>query len=178
MARAASVDTIEKFRFSVELEPLDGSPISRAGFMTATLPTESNGEITYREGNYRDAMEKSPGITSYSDVELGRGVTTDQDFYNWVELQKKHSATVRPSGDSDYTSSDERPSDDASNDFRRTIRITLLDREGNGVKRWTCYNCHVSEFTPGDGLDASAEEKLMTSLSLRIEGYEEEDLTA
>lgn len=178
MARAASVDTIEKFRFQVELEPLDGSPISRAGFMTASLPSESNGEITYREGNYRDSHEKTPGLTVYNNVELGRGVTNDQDFYNWAELHKKHSPTVRPSGDAGYTASDERPSDDAQNDFRRTIRITLLDREGNGVKRWTCYNCHVADFVPGDGLDANAEEKLMTSLTLRIEGYDEEDLTA
>ena len=178
MARAASVDSIEKFRFQVELEPLDGSPITRAGFATVSLPSESNGEVLYREGNYRDTHEKSPGLTVYSDIELGRGATSSQDFYNWASTIKKHSPTVRPSGDAGYTSSDERPSDDASNDFRRVLRITLLDREGNGVKRWTCYNCHVSDFTPGDGLDANAEEKLMESLTVRIEGYEEEDLTA
>lgn len=174
MARAASVDSIEKFRFQIELDALDGSPITRAGFTTVTIPSEGNGEIQYREGNYRDSHEKSPGLTTYNDIEFSRGVTNSQDFYNWISTIKKHSSTVRPSGDADYTASDERPSDDAKNEFRRRITITLLDREGNGVKRWTCHNCHVADFTPGDGLDANAEEKLMESATVRIEGYEED----
>lgn len=173
MARSANFDPVDKFRFQVELSALDGSTISRAGFASCSLPSESSGEITYREGNYRDAMEKSPGLTSYSDVTLSRGVTTDQDFYEWCELHKKHSATIRSSGDSAYTAGDERPSDDASNSFRREITITVLDREGKAVKQWKCYNCHVSEFVPGDSLDSTSEEKLMTSLTLRIEGYDE-----
>jgi phage tail-like protein len=176
MARSAQVDPFEKLRFTVELEGLDGAPVTRAGFMTCSLPSESNGEILYREGNYRDSHEKSPGLTVYSDISLSRGVTTDQDFYAWVSKQKAHSATVRPSGDAAYTANDARPSDDSSNLFRRTVRITLLDREGVAVKRWTCYNCHVSEFVPGDGLDSNAEEKVMSSVTLRIEGYDEEVL--
>lgn len=176
MARSSAFDPVEKFRFQVELEAIDGSDFSRAGFQSASLPSEASGEITYREGNYRDSMEKSPGLTSYSDITLSRGVTLDQDFYQWVELHKKHNPTVRPSGDSDYTALDERPSDDASNAIRRQMTITVLDREGQPYKRWTCYNCHVSEFVPGDGLDAGAEEKLMASLTIRIEGYTEEAL--
>jgi len=173
MARSASFDPVDKFRFTVELSALEGSDISRAGFSSCSLPSESSGEISYREGNFRDTMEKSPGLTSYSDITLSRGVTSDQDFYKWCETHKKHSATVRPSGDSQFTAKDERPSDDAKNSIRREVTITVLDREGKAVKTWKCYNCHVSEFTPGDSLDSTSEEKLMTSLTLRIEGYEE-----
>lgn len=173
MARSASVDPIDKFRFLVEMDSLNGSPISRAGFTSCSLPTESNGEISYREGHYRDSHEKSSGLTSYSDISLSRGVTTDQDFYQWLELQKKHSATVRPSGDAAYGAGDKRPEDDASNDYRRMLTISVLDREGQVTKQWKIYNAHVAEFVPGDSLDASSEEKLMTSLTLRHEGYEE-----
>ena len=173
MARSGQADPIDKFRFTVELSPLDGATTSRAGFMTCDLPSEETGEITYREGNYRDSVEKTPGLTSYSDISLSRGVTRDADFYSWVEIQKKHSATVRPAGDGEYTANDERPSDDANADYRRTVTITALDREGNPAKRWECYNVHVAGFEPGDSLDANAEEKLMTSLTLRMEGYKE-----
>lgn len=173
MARSGQVDPIDKMRFDVRFSSLDGTQESRAGFMTCDLPSEEFGEITYREGNYRDSVEKTPGLASYSDISLSRGVTRDQDFYSWVDKQKKHSATVRPSGDADFTANDERPSDDASNDIRRTVTITALDREGQPAKRWECYNVHVASFEPGDNLDANAEEKLMTSLTLRIEGYKE-----
>jgi len=176
MARSAIFDPIEKFRFTVEFSALDGSSLSRAGFTTCSLPSESNGEVTYREGNYRDSVEKSTGLTTYSDISLSRGVTRDQDFYAWAELHKKHAPSVRSAGDGSFTANDQRPSDDARNDYRREITITALDREGLPTKRWKCYNCHVAEFVPGDNLDASAEEKLMTSLTIRIEGYEEIDI--
>jgi len=166
MARSASVDPIDKFRFSV-----DFGGLSRAGFTSCSLPSESNGEIQYREGNYRDTHEKSPGLTSYSDISLSRGVTTDQDLYIWAEQIKTHNATVRPSGDAAFGAADKRPEGEASNDIRREITITLLDREGKGIKQWVLYNAHLSEFNPGDGLDANAEEKLINSITLRHEGY-------
>jgi len=173
MARSASVDPIEKFRFNVEFSSLTGAGVSRAGFTSCSLPTESNGEIQYREGNYNDTHEKSPGLTSYSDISLSRGVTLDQDLYQWAELIKKHSAKVRPSGDSAFTAADKRIEGEASNDFRREVTITLLDREGKAVKQWTIYNAHLAEFNPGDGLDANAEEKLINSMTLRHEGFVE-----
>lgn len=168
MARSASVDPLSKFRFSVSFGGL-----TRAGFTSCSLPTESNGEIQYREGNYRDTHEKSPGLTSYSDISLSRGVTTDQDLYLWADQIKTHNATVRPSGDAGYGAGDERPEGEASNNFRREVTITLLDREGQGVKQWIIYNAHLAEFNPGDGLDANAEEKLINSMTLRHEGFKE-----
>jgi len=176
MARSAAFDPLENFRFQVSLNDSAGQPtLTRSGFSTCTPPSEATGEITYREGQYRDAMEKSAGLTTYNNVTLGRGVTQDQDFYSWVEQHKKHAANVRGS-DGAFTANDVRPSDDASNSYRRTLVITVLNRESQAVKRWTLYNCHVASFTPGDSLDANSEAKLMTSLELRYESYEEEVL--
>lgn len=176
MARSAAFDPLENFRFQVSLLDAAGQPtLSRTGFTTCTPPSEATGEITYREGQYRDAMEKSAGLTTYNNITLGRGVTADQDFYSWVEQHKKHASNVRGS-DGGFTASDSRPTDDASNNYRRTLVITVLDRESQPIKRWTVYNAHVASFTPGDSLDASSEAKLMTSLELRYEGYVEEVL--
>jgi phage tail-like protein len=172
MARSASVDPIEKFRFVVEFT--SGETVSRAGFMTCSIPTESRGSINYREGNYSDASEKSAGLTSYSDITLTRGVTKDSDFYQWAEVHKLHRAAVRGNAGGAYTADDKRPEGEASNAYRRDIKITLLDREGKAAKSWNVYNAFITEMVPGDGLDANAEEKLMESITLSIEGYQQE----
>jgi phage tail-like protein len=174
MARSAAFDPIEKFRFTVEF--ISGERVSRAGFMTCDVPSESRGVINYREGNYSDTSEKSAGLTTYPAITLTRGVTADQDFYIWAEAHKKHRAAVRGNEGTAYTANDKRPEDEASNSYRRDIQITLLDRESKPVKRWKVYNAFVTEFKPGDNLDANAEEKLMTSLVVEHEGYKEEPL--
>lgn len=175
MARSASFDPIENFRFAVSFLDNGVETLTKAGFSQCGLPTASTGEITYREGTYRDTMEKSAGLTSYGNVTLSRGVTQEQDFYNWLQQHKKSAANVRGS-DGAFTASDTRPSDDAQNNYRRTIVITVLGRDSQPVKRWTLYNAHIAEYTPGDNLDASSEAKLISSLTLRHEGFEEEIL--
>lgn len=174
MARSAIHDPLENFRYLVSFLGSDGQEtLTKAGFSQAGLPSASVGEITYREGTYRDTMEKSAGMTTYGDITLSRGVTSEQDFYNWLQQHKKSAANVRGS-DGAYTAADTRPTDDAQNEYRRTIIITVLGRDSEPVKRWTIYNAHIAEYVPGDGLDATAEAKLISSLTLRHEGFEEE----
>ena len=176
MARSAAFDPYDSFRFQVSFIGADGTEtLTKAGFSQCGLPTASIGEITYREGNYRDTSEKSAGLTTYGDVTLNRGVTEEQDFYNWLDQHKKASATVRGS-DGAYTLNDARPSDEAIDGYRREIVITLLGRDSQPVKRWRLYNAHIAEYTPGENLDATAESKLIASLTLRHEGFTEEIL--
>lgn len=176
MARSASFDPIENFRFLVSfLNDAGQETLTKAGFSQCGLPTASTGEIAYREGTYRDTMEKSSGLTSYGDVSLSRGVTSEQDFYSWLQQHKKSASNVRGS-DGAYTAADTRPTDDAQNNYRRTIVITVLGRDSQPVKKWTIYNAHISEYAPGDSLDASSEAKLISSLTLRHEGFDEEIL--
>lgn len=174
MARSAVWDPIDNFRYLVQFLGPDGQEtLTKTGFSQCGLPTASTGEITYREGTYRDTMEKSSGLTSYGDVTLSRGVTSEQDFYLWLQQHKKSAANVRGS-DGGFTAADTRPTDDAQNEYRRTIVITVLGRDSEPVKRWTLYNASIAEYVPGDGLDASAESKLISSLTLRHEGFDEE----
>lgn len=174
MARSASFDPIDNFRFLVEVLNTAGqNTLTKAGFSQCGLPTASTGEITYREGTYRDTMEKSAGLTTYGDVTLSRGVTTEQDFYNWLQQHKRSASNVRGS-DGPFTANDTRPTDETEADYRRTVVITVLGRDSLPVKRWTLYNAHIAEYVPGDTLDATAEAKLIASLTLRHEGFKEE----
>ena len=174
MARSAEYDVLDQFRFRVQFLGPDGQEtLTKAGFSQCGLPTASTGEITYREGTYRDTMEKSAGLTTYGDITLSRGVTSEQDFYNWLQQHKKSASNVRGS-DGGFTAADTRPTDDAQNEYRRTVIITVLGRDAEPVKRWTIYNAHIAEYVPGDNLDATAEAKLISSLTLRHEGFEEE----
>lgn len=175
MARSASFDPIESFRFAVSFLDNGVETLTKAGFSQCGLPTASTGEILYREGTYRDTMEKSAGLTTYGNVTLSRGVTSEQDFYNWLQVHKKSAANVRGS-DGGFTAADTRPSDEAQNNYRRTIVITVLGRDSQPVKRWTLYNAHIAEYVPGENLDASSEAKLISSLTLRHEGFTEEIL--
>ena len=176
MARTSEFDPIDNFRFLIEILNTAGqNTLTRAGFSQCGLPSASTGEITYREGTYRDTLEKSAGMTSFGDITLSRGVTESQDFYNWLQQHKKAASNVRGS-DGAYTAADTRPSDEAENDYRRTVQITVLGRDSQPVKRWTIYNAHIAEYVPGDNLDATAEAKLIASLTLRHEGFEEEVL--
>lgn len=167
MARSASVDPYEKFRFVIDI---DFGGNKRAGFMTCDLPTESIGEITYREGNYGDTVEKSAGMVNYADISLSRGMTDSIEFYSWMELHRKHQK-VAPRGDAAYKTDDERTAGEASNEYRKDLTISVLNREGEVVKTFKLYNASIAEFSPGDGLDANAEEKLIESLTLRYEHY-------
>lgn len=174
MARSASFDPIENFRFLVSfLNTAGQETLTKAGFSQCGLPTASVGEITYREGTYRDTMEKSAGLTTYGDITLARGVTTELDFYSWLQQHKKSASNVRGS-DGAYTAADTRPTDDAQNDYRRTVVITVLGRDSQPVKKWTLYNAHIAEYVPGETLDAAAEAKIISTLTLRHEGFEEE----
>ena len=174
MARSSEFDPIDNFRFQVSfLNTAGQETLTKAGFMSCGLPTASTGEITYREGTYRDTMEKSAGLTVYGDITLSRGVTPENDFYQWLEQHKKAASNVRGS-DGAFTAADTRPSDEAQNDYRRTVVITVLGRDSQPVKRWTVYNAHIAEYVPGDNLDATAEAKLISSLTIRHEGFEEE----
>lgn len=176
MARSAEHDPIDNFRFLVSILGSDGQEtLTKAGFSQCGLPSASTGELTYREGTYRDTMEKSVGLTAYGDITLSRGVTSEQDFYNWLQDHKKSASNVRGS-DGAFTAADTRPTDDAINEYRRTIVITVLGRDSQPVKKWTIYNAHIAEYVPGDNLDATSEAKLISSLTLRHEGYEEESL--
>ncbi len=110
---ADRLDPYAGYNFAVEL---DG--ITRAGFRECSGLDNSQNAGTYREGTDRNlGMRKIPGLNTYSDITLSRGITSDRKLWDWREKAMK--GTV----------------------VRHNISITLLDDTGNPKITWNLFDC-------------------------------------
>lgn len=137
---ATRVDPYASYNFMVEL---DG--ITRAGFKDCSGLDTSQDAGTYREGTDKYLVQrKLPGLVSYSDVTLTRGVTSDRKLWDWK--QKATDGTVE----------------------RHDISITLLDDTGQPKITWNLFECWPTKWT-GPSLDATADEIAIETLELTYE---------
>lgn len=211
MARTASVDPVEKFRFRVTVVSLDlsvdgaltslaalGSNIfpagtaadtlveslaifTRAGFNKITLPKANIKTIRYRENIDNLKSIKVPGLVTYDNVVLSRGMvqtsdprllggatTANRDMYNWYRLVNEEIALLNVANE--FTR-DQNLVPTQSNNFRKDVIIEVLNRTGQPVKGYYLFNAFPVSYTPGDNLDASANEKLIEELELTYEAF-------
>ncbi len=140
---ANRVDPYFGYNFMVEL---DG--ITRAGFKDCSSLDTSQDASTYREGTDKNpALRKIPGLVTYGDVTLSRGITSDRKLWDWK--QKASAGTVE----------------------RHDISITLLDDTGNPKITWNLFECWPTKWT-GPSLDATADEIAIETLELAYERME------
>jgi phage tail-like protein len=191
MARSSEKDPLEKFRFRVTVLSLDLSVdaaitniaalssngtvfnenlavVSRSGFSRATLPKANVKVMTYRENVDNLRSIKVPGLVTYENVTLSRGVTESRDLYNWYRLVNEELALLSVAGE---LQRDQNFIPTQSNTFRKDVVIEVLDREGEPIKAWYLFNCWPVSYTPGDALDAQEQEKLVESLELTYEHF-------
>ncbi len=91
MARAQATDPLHNFRFhaTVAVDGADAvaftdSTGAQAGFMSASTPEVTVEAVEYREG-IDTWTKKLPGVPTWSDVTLARGVMkTDTSFFDWI----------------------------------------------------------------------------------------------
>ena len=90
MARSASTDPVESFRFELKIVSLSLAPnqvfqglqngglsqFARAGFTTCTIPESTTTVTEYRENVDNFSFKKIPGLTRFNDITLTRGVIT------------------------------------------------------------------------------------------------------
>jgi len=183
MARSATLDPIEKFRFKVTVISLDISAvaavdalgiinkkfsiISRAGFSEVTLPKATINEISYRENIDNQRFSKIPGLTKYEPVILKRGATDNRDLYKWYKLVHDDMALLGVA--QELTKDSTAPVQ--SENFRKEVIITSLDREGNPIKQWMLFNAFPVSYKGGNDLSANIEEKLIEELTLTYEWF-------
>ena len=72
------VDPYNQFNFLVEI---DG--VSRAGFTECSGLTTETEVVDYREGSEDIVMRKLPGLKSFTNIMLKRGMTQDVELWQW-----------------------------------------------------------------------------------------------
>ncbi|GAA3812852.1 hypothetical protein GCM10022226_36930 [Sphaerisporangium flaviroseum] len=140
---ANRVDPYAGYNFAVEL---DG--ITRAGFRECSGLESSQNASEYREGTDRSlSVRKIPGLNTYGDITLSRGLTLDSKLWEWRDKAAKGSVE------------------------RHDISITLLDHTGNAKITWNLFACWPKSWT-GPSLSAASDEIAVEQLTLAYERIE------
>jgi phage tail-like protein len=136
-------DPFGGYNFAVEM---DG--ITRMGFKQASGLDSSSAASKYREGTDATlAQRQIPGLVSYSNISLQRGVTDDHSLWDW----RRGVATGEL--------------------VRRDISIILRDATGAEKIRWNVRSCWPVKWT-GPSLDATTDAVAIETLELAHEGIE------
>lgn len=177
MARSASRDVYDKFRFKVVFFDFSGTTsitfnednFISGGFSEVLLPKATIGERTYRENIDPLRVTKAPGITSYEPVTFRRGKVGDnRQLYNWYSLVNNEAAYLSPIN---TILADQNFIPVYSSEYRREISIQLLDRQGVTKRAWILFNAFPISYKGGDDLNSSAEDKLLEELVVSYETF-------
>jgi phage tail-like protein len=119
--------------------------IIHAGFQQCSGLDSTQNVGEYREGTDPRTKRKIPGLVSYSNITLQRGITNNSELWKWRENVMN--------GNSD----------------RREISIVLLDDKAQEKIRWNLTNCWPSSWKAPD-FNATSDEVAIESLELTHEG--------
>lgn len=144
------------FNFVVTLE---GTEI--AGFMEVSGLDGENAVIEYREGHDQTGnggafVRKLPGLESYPNIMLRRGITGNLALWN---LRK----AIRDA--------DTGPEFGAVGSVAPALRVELQDEIRNTVQTWTLHNAWIAKIT-GPSLNARANEIAIESVEVVCERIE------
>ncbi len=114
--------------------------------------------VKHREGGDPSSSRKSPGRTEYEAITIERGVTHDVDFEQWANKV--------------WNFGEGRGSEASLKDFRKNIRIEVLNEAGQTVLAYNVYRCWPSEYQALPDLDANANAVAIQHLKLENEGWE------
>jgi len=83
MARAASTDPFQNFRFQI-VDPSGANLDPVAGFTVATMPNVTLTPVEYREGGFK-WTRKYPGVPTVTDLSLSQGIFRRRSkFFDWI----------------------------------------------------------------------------------------------
>jgi phage tail-like protein len=146
------LDPYKGFKFRVIWDGRPVAGISHVGELRRTTEV-----IAYRSGGDPSTSRKSPGRSEYDAIVLERGITHDTAFEQWANK-------VWAPGQAG--------SEVSLKDFRKDIRIELLNEAGQVVLAWFVYRCWVSEYVALPDLDANASAIAVEKIRLENEGWE------
>jgi phage tail-like protein len=140
MASTQRDDPYKGFNFRVEI---DG--VTVAAFSEVSGLESETAVIEYRTGAESNTVRKLPGLTKHANIVLRRGVTQDDELWNWRK-------TVVD-----------------GNVERRDGSIVLLDDDRADVLRWNFSQGWISKWT-GPDLNAKANEVAIETIEIAHEG--------
>jgi len=134
---------LPKFHFSVDIGDLLDLPFQEVSGLD--ISTEA---IEYRHGNAPNGTINMPTILKYADVTLKKGVfSSDNEFQNWIDSLKMN--TVK----------------------RLSVKIKLLNENGDPEKTWILKNAFPIQVTPTD-MNSTASEVAVETIVFAHEGLE------
>lgn len=145
------LDPYKVFKFQVLLDGQIVPGVERVGPLRRR--TEA---IQYRDGTFASHMVMAPGITTFEPIVIERGITHDKTFEAWAALAYNSPGMPGMS----------------LKNFRKDIRINLLNEQGTIVRSYMIYRAWVSEYTALPELDASANAVAIETVVLTYEGFE------
>lgn len=158
-----AVDPFLSFRFIVSWAPTGGKMtpcayVSRVSALSRTTDTQ-----TWREGGAPQGPRRIPGQTQYGEVTLSRGITLDNNFEQWANKIWY------------YPNSGALGNELSLADFRKDIKIDLLNQSGQIVLSYYVFSCWPSAYTALPELDANSNSVAIESLTLQNEGWSRDD---
>lgn len=155
----AAQDPFRGFKFRV----LIGTGGEQLGFQSVSGLSEETEVVEYREGTDPVTARKLPGMTSYANIVLQRGLSKSTFLLDWRK-QVAHSDSPA-SGLADGVP-----------DFRRTVTIQLFDKGQDlasaPVKSWDVNKAWPAKLELSD-LNAGSSDVVIESLELAHEGWVE-----
>jgi phage tail-like protein len=145
------LDPYKVFKFQVIV---DGSIVPGVSRVSALC--RHTEPVSYRSGAFPSYFLRTPGSTTFDPIILERGVTHDTTFEDWAEL------AYSPAGDAAMS----------LRNFRKDMRINLLNMQGTVVLSYMVYRCWVSQYQPLPELNADANDVAIETIVLEHEGFE------
>ena len=145
-------DPYKNFKFRVVW---DGKIV--AGISKVSALRRVTEVVTHREGGDPSTNRKSPGPTEFSAIVLERGVTHDPEFENWAN--KVWTLQAQPGLEISLK------------DFRKDVRLELLNEAGQLVLAYNVFRCWPSEYQALPELDADHTAVAIELLKLENEGW-------
>jgi phage tail-like protein len=152
-ANAKVILPYRNFKFRVYFEGKT-DPVALVSKMTALKRTTE--VVEWREGGESNTVRKLAGKSKYEPITLEQGLSLDTDFEDWADQVNKFGGTDQAKKD---------------NEFRKELRVEVLDLDGEKVLKYTIRKCWVSEYTAIPDFDANANAVAIKTLKIEHEGW-------
>jgi phage tail-like protein len=151
------IDPYKNFKFRVKWQSDPGGSFQVvAGVSKVSMLKRTTDVVSHREGGDLSTQRHSPGRSNFDPITLERGITYDPEFEKWANL------VYSTEGDGAVSLAN----------FRKDIRIELLNLQGTVVRAYNVFRCWVAEYTAQPELDANANSVAFETIVLRNEGFE------